>query len=104
MGKKEKKVGIDETSGLPEGSIINNNSTWQPKPPPYKAALSSKSNYMKTKNKLEEVLEEKVDSGLVPEVVPVSEVKITPFTGDFSRVDFNSLRDKVNEIIAFINK
>ena len=31
-------------------------------------------------------------------------VKIAPFDGDFGRVDINQLRDKVNEIIAFINK
>ena len=30
--------------------------------------------------------------------------KITPFAGSFANVDFNTLRDKVNEIIDYINK
>lgn len=30
--------------------------------------------------------------------------KINSFSGDFGRVDINLLRDKVNEIIDFINK
>ena len=30
--------------------------------------------------------------------------KITSFDGDFGRVDINLLRDKVNEIINFLNK
>jgi hypothetical protein len=31
-------------------------------------------------------------------------IKIAPFSGDFGREDFNKLRDKVNEVIDFINK
>ena len=34
----------------------------------------------------------------------LSTVKIAPFSGEFGRQDINSLRDKVNEIIDFINK
>lgn len=34
----------------------------------------------------------------------VTTLKINPFSGDFGRADINSLRDKVNEIIAFLNK
>ena len=35
---------------------------------------------------------------------PGREVKIFSFDGDFGRVDINLLRDKVNEIINFLNK
>ena len=35
---------------------------------------------------------------------PKEEVKIVPFSGDFGRVDINLLRDKVNEVISFLNK
>ena len=81
-------------------------------------------NDMKSKNKVKKVgkkqtikkikkmEEEKIESLPVePEtVLPAEssttgqEVKITSFDGDFGRQDINQLRDKVNEIIAFINK
>ncbi len=35
---------------------------------------------------------------------PKEEVKIAPFSDDFGRQDINSLRNKVNEIIDFINR
>ena len=35
---------------------------------------------------------------------PLPEVRINSFSGDFGRVDINLLRDKVNEIIDFLNK
>ena len=45
------------------------------------------------------------------EVIPqvkeeTQEVKksIAPFSGEFGREDINALRDKVNEIISFINQ
>ena len=34
----------------------------------------------------------------------VQEIKIASFSGEFGRQDINSLRDKVNEIIDYINK
>ena len=63
---------------------------------------------MKTKTK---VVEEKVES--LPVELQVEdtlssevkkEVKINHYTGDFGRVDINLLRDKLNEVIDFINK
>ena len=43
---------------------------------------------------------------VVIETTPTTEtvIKIMPFSGDFGREDINLLRDKVNEIINFINK
>ena len=64
--------------------------------------------FMKTTKK---VTEEKVES--LPVEVQVEdtmsseitkEVKINHYTGDFGRVDINLLRDKVNEVIDFLNK
>ena len=51
------------------------------------------------KIKIEEKIEEKP---IISE--KKEEIKIAPFSGDFQRQDINSLMDKVNEIIAFINK
>ena len=66
---------------------------------------------MKTKNKIEKKVSIVENSTGIPATVikgtlPPNEekVKITSFDGDFGRVDINQLRDKVNEIIAFLNK
>ena len=62
------------------------------------------------KTKKVEKGEEKIETLPVEEtVLPASsssvgkEVKITSFDGDFGRVDINLLRDKVNEIINYLN-
>ena len=54
----------------------------------------------KTKKKVSVPVEEVLETPAIVEL----EVKIFPFSGDFGRQDINSLRDKVNEIIDFINK
>ena len=58
------------------------------------------------KKKIKEVVpktDEKIEEKpIIPE--KKEEIKIAPFSGDFQRQDINSLMDKVNEIIAFINK
>ena len=66
---------------------------------------------MKTKKK---IVEEKVESlpTQIGEALEIAkspsttgqEVKITSFDGDFGRADINSLKDKVNEVIDYINK
>ena len=58
---------------------------------------------MKTKKKIESLPTEKVVEAPSTVVEP-TKVKITSFDGDFGRVDINLLRDKVNEIINFLNK
>lgn len=52
--------------------------------------------------KVEKIPENVVDVPLNKETSLVE--KIVPFSGDFGRQDLDSLRDKVNEIIEFINK
>lgn len=39
-----------------------------------------------------------------PEPTPGPVVKVARFSGDFGRADIDLLRDKVNEVIDFINK
>ena len=62
---------------------------------------------MKKKNK---VVKEKIESlpiedmEVKPPSTEILKVKITSFDGDFGREDINSLKDKVNEIIDYINK
>ena len=63
------------------------------------------------KTKINKKIEKKIESLPVqPEVVLPSDstsslvAKIASFSGDFGRVDINLLRDKVNEVIDFLNK
>ena len=71
---------------------------------------------MKTKKKIEKI-KEKVDttttetSGTTTNpqststyIAEEKPLKINPFSGDFGRQDINELRNKVNEIIDFLNK
>ena len=60
---------------------------------------------MKTKKtkKTEKLLEDKVVEAPSTAPEPV-EVKIAAFSGEFGRADINLLRDKVNEIIDYLNK
>ena len=60
------------------------------------------------KSKVEEEKEETVEESpqgeeSVKKEEAVKEVKVAEFSGDFGREDLNALRDKVNEIIAFLN-
>lgn len=68
---------------------------------------------MKTKNKIEKI--KKVDTATIEisgtttnpqstSTLIAEPLKVNPFSGDFGRVDINLLRDKVNEIIDYINK
>lgn len=61
---------------------------------------------MKTKNKIEETIEvsEEGSEEVVKAEEVAKELKISPFTESFNRQDINLLRDKVNEVIDFLNK
>lgn len=53
-------------------------------------------------------MKKKIENIEEPEVITAPStsekvIKIGSFSGDFGRVDINLLRDKVNEIIDFIN-
>ena len=55
------------------------------------------------KKKIENIEALKVEITQAPSTVE-KEIKINSFSGDFGRQDINLLRDKVNEIIDFINQ
>ena len=55
------------------------------------------------KKKIKKLPKDKVVKAPSTAPEPV-EVKIAAFSGDFQRTDLNLLRDKINEIIDYINK
>ena len=69
--------------------------------------MKTKLKKVKKLNKL--ATEDTANTEIIETVKPIenidikAEVKIASFSGDFGRVDINLLRDKVNEIIEYIN-